>query len=232
MKYIPKLVFLGLALGLTLGAQPPADWRVNVSNYQYTMTATAAISINGVESADTQNVIAAFVADECRGVMQAMKIGTRAVFFLMIYSNNPGESVRFKLYLAEHDTVLDCINTLTFEADAGYGDLENPFGLLTVFSAIPRIKVSQPSQFQIEQNFPNPFNGTTRINFSLSKRTAIKLVVFDLAGHQVAQLIAATMDPGRYYYLWHPSSDLPSGFYLFRLSTPDESDEKCGLLLK
>jgi len=84
----------------------------------------------------------------------------------------------------------------------------------------------------IEQNFPNPFNGITKINFSLSKRTAIKLVVLDLAGHQVDQLIAATMDPGRYCYLWRPSSELPSGFYLFRLSTPDESGEKCGLLLK
>jgi len=84
----------------------------------------------------------------------------------------------------------------------------------------------------IEQNFPNPFNGTTKINFFLPQRTAIKLVVLDLAGHQVDQLIAATMDPGRYYYPWRPSSDLPSGFYLFRLSTPDESGEKCGLLLK
>ncbi|MFT7553254.1 MAG: hypothetical protein ACI9BV_003586 [Rhodothermales bacterium] len=79
--------------------------------------------------------------------------------------------------------------------------------------------VDLPTEFALEGNYPNPFNPTTTIRFALPETAAVSLVVFDLMGRQVQQLIAGTIQAGRHEAKFDART-LPSGTYLYRLSTP------------
>jgi hypothetical protein len=78
------------------------------------------------------------------------------------------------------------------------------------------------TQFELEQNFPNPFNPVTKISYSLSKASAVKLVIYNISGQQVRLLVDQYQHSGRYSYEWNATDDfgkeVSSGIYLYKLS--------------
>lgn len=80
----------------------------------------------------------------------------------------------------------------------------------------PEIEANLPEQFQLEA-YPNPFNPSTTIRFSLPERANVTLNVFNLIGEKIATLIAGEKEAGEYVVKWS-AQDLPSGVYLVRLS--------------
>ncbi len=59
-----------------------------------------------------------------------------------------------------------------------------------------------PTQFELYQNFPNPFNSTTIINFDLPEAANIKLSIFDIKGREIRQLISGQKDAGMNSIPW------------------------------
>jgi len=78
-----------------------------------------------------------------------------------------------------------------------------------------------PQRFAILQNFPNPFNPTTHIQFSLSSREFAVLKVFDLLGREVKTLMEKNLSAGDYKVKWDGTNNagqpMSSGVYLYRL---------------
>ncbi len=70
-------------------------------------------------------------------------------------------------------------------------------------------------------NYPNPFNPSTNIVFSLEKDAFIKLKVYDILGREVANLINDYKEKGNYSYTFNGSS-LSSGIYLAWLEINNE----------
>ena len=83
-----------------------------------------------------------------------------------------------------------------------------------VWSGIPR-------EFQLLQNFPNPFNPSTEIRFAVPAESKIQLLIFDILGRHVRTLIDGSFSPGRYETIWDSRDDngvkVGSGVYLYRL---------------
>ncbi|MCI0494839.1 T9SS type A sorting domain-containing protein, partial [candidate division KSB1 bacterium] len=73
-----------------------------------------------------------------------------------------------------------------------------------------------PESFHLEQNFPNPFNPTTRIAFGLPTSCRVKLNIYNIRGEAISNLLDEQMNPGR-YALSFDASQLPSGIYLYRI---------------
>ncbi|MFQ6616322.1 MAG: T9SS type A sorting domain-containing protein [Fidelibacterota bacterium] len=71
-------------------------------------------------------------------------------------------------------------------------------------------------EFTLRQNYPNPFNPTTTIPYDLKEAGIAKLVVYDLAGREIATLVNEPKSPGHYRVLFD-ASGLPSGMYIYRL---------------
>ena len=89
-------------------------------------------------------------------------------------------------------------------------------------------KTILPQTFLLEQNFPNPFNPSTIINYVLPKvgtRYIVSLRVFNLLGREVAVLVNGIKEPGKYSVTWD-ATGLSSGIYLYSLtSSPiDQTD--------
>ena len=91
-------------------------------------------------------------------------------------------------------------------------------------------------QIQLRANYPNPFNPSTTIGYSLSKRSPVKLSVFNNLGQQVKTLINSVQAAGEYEAVWDGLNELggemSSGIYLYRLETPEFSEARKMLLLR
>ena len=72
--------------------------------------------------------------------------------------------------------------------------------------------------FILEQNFPNPFNPTTQIPFSLEKSSSITLKIFDILGKEVATLAEGRYNSGPHMIRWEPA-DLANGVYIYQLKS-------------
>ncbi len=90
---------------------------------------------------------------------------------------------------------------------------------------------SIPTQFELAGNYPNPFNPRTTIRFGMPHAADVHLAVYDVSGRLVSTLIDGLQPPG-----WHEvsfeASDLPSGAYIYRLTTPDGIFSQTMMLLK
>jgi len=73
-----------------------------------------------------------------------------------------------------------------------------------------------PKAYRLEQNHPNPFNPSTRIQFELPKNEKVSLKIYDMLGHEVAVLVDEEKTAGKYEVTWEPIGE-SSGTYLYRL---------------
>ncbi len=74
-----------------------------------------------------------------------------------------------------------------------------------------------PEQFMLFQNYPNPFNPTTVIGFTVSARSEVRIIVSDLLGRTVAELMHEVKAPGTYSVRWDGSGHA-SGIYFYQLT--------------
>lgn len=88
-----------------------------------------------------------------------------------------------------------------------------------------------PIRFELSNNYPNPFNPSTKINYSIPEKGMVSGVVFDVLGRKVETLVEKEQSAGRYSINWDASS-LSSGIYIFRLNTPQFSRSIKMILLK
>ncbi|MFA4922818.1 MAG: choice-of-anchor A family protein [Ignavibacteriaceae bacterium] len=88
-----------------------------------------------------------------------------------------------------------------------------------------------PNEFNLLQNYPNPFNPTTTIDFTVAKQEAIKLVVYNMLGQEVKTLVNSELAPGKYSVPFN-ASELTSGVYIYRISSPSTTITKKMTLLK
>jgi len=94
-------------------------------------------------------------------------------------------------------------------------------------------------KFTLNKNFPNPFNPSTNIVFNVPVKAAdqtVRLDVFNVLGQRVATLFNGTTSPGLHTVRWNGVNQsgkaVPSGIYIYRLSSRTTSITKRMLLLK
>ncbi|GJQ31264.1 MAG: hypothetical protein HBSAPP04_01030 [Ignavibacteriaceae bacterium] len=89
-----------------------------------------------------------------------------------------------------------------------------------------------PKEFKLEQNFPNPFNPTTKIRYALPKEALVNLKIHDMLGRVVAVLINNELQSAGNYQQDFDGSALASGTYIYILSAGDFKFARKLVLLK
>lgn len=87
------------------------------------------------------------------------------------------------------------------------------------------------TEFNMENCYPNPFNPTTKISFSLPQKSQIKLKVFDVLGREIQILADGIYEAGKYEVEFN-ATNLPSGVYFYNLTSGTNSITKKMLLIK
>ncbi|GBD89133.1 doubled CXXCH motif [bacterium BMS3Abin03] len=88
-----------------------------------------------------------------------------------------------------------------------------------------------PETYALSQNFPNPFNPATQINFSIPEASTVKIVVYDIVGREVEVLVNDYLDAGNYSTSWN-AANYASGIYLYRMETNGFAQVKKMILMK
>jgi len=88
-----------------------------------------------------------------------------------------------------------------------------------------------PSEFALDQNFPNPFNPSTQIQFHLPQQSRVTLKIFNIAGQEVATLIDGDLAAGAHAVTWNAGTSA-SGVYISRIEAGAFSAVRKMILLK
>lgn len=97
----------------------------------------------------------------------------------------------------------------------------------------PVINISNeiPDKFFLQQNFPNPFNPSTVIRYSLAVNSYTVLKIYNVLGNEISTLVNQKQNAGRYEVDWN-AKDFPSGIYYYKLNTENFFETKQMVLLK
>ncbi|HNT67144.1 MAG TPA: FlgD immunoglobulin-like domain containing protein, partial [bacterium] len=91
-----------------------------------------------------------------------------------------------------------------------------------------------PGEYALSQNWPNPFNASTKISFDIPNRSEIALIIYDITGQEVRTLASGTKESGRHEVVWNGENnsggDAGSGLYIYRLESGDQI-KSCKMLL-
>ncbi|WP_139957486.1 T9SS type A sorting domain-containing protein [Flavicella sediminum] len=122
-----------LNVNVSVKQAPPSDWKIDPTDFEYSMNVVGQIAFDGILSRDEGNILAAFVDGECRGLVNLRHLSNFDNYqaFLTIYSNIAlGENLEFKVWEASsgivHSGITHNLSSNTFIGDAFEGSSANP----------------------------------------------------------------------------------------------------------
>ena len=145
-----------------------------------------------------------------------------------IIANDPG----YTDYVVDMSTIPSWNGTLTqmrIDPPSNVNSGSFSIDLIEIFSGETMIqkKEQAPSSFQLYQNFPNPFNNETRIQFSLPAEGKVKIDIYNITGQVVNTLLNEEKAPGVYVVPWNGTDEngasLSSGVYFYRIEAGKKS---------
>ncbi|MBI3004892.1 MAG: T9SS type A sorting domain-containing protein [Ignavibacteriales bacterium] len=96
---------------------------------------------------------------------------------------------------------------------------------------VKRVEGQLPGTFELSQNFPNPFNPGTNLEFSIPQTAVVSLKVYDVMGREIAVLLDARKEAGTYRVSWDASA-FSSGVYFYRIHAGAFIETKKMLLMR
>ena len=91
--------------------------------------------------------------------------------------------------------------------------------------------INSNKSYSLSNNYPNPFNPSTRIQYAISSRQFVTLKVFDVLGTEIETLVNEEKSAGKYELNWN-AANLPSGVYFYRLQAGSFVQTRKMILLK
>jgi len=137
----------------------------------------------------------------------------------------------YQSYLGDHASAVEALTV--FQSKYPKDPLASVANFLMSITVIPSVTsplkgggttasiVLTPEGFELSSNYPNPFNPSTQLTYSLPQAGKVSLVIYDVLGREVATLADAYQQSGRYSVTWNSkqNSGIPvsSGVYFARL---------------
>ena len=94
-----------------------------------------------------------------------------------------------------------------------------------------KLESSIQNEYRLEENYPNPFNPSTTISFSIPNTEKVSLKIFNILGSEVSELVNKFLTSGNYSFVWNAEKQ-PSGVYFYQLSTDSYSELKKMILIR
>jgi hypothetical protein len=123
------------------------------------------------------------------------------------------------------------------DADAGNYDgriINVVFGSPT--DVDPGAQDGLPVEFALDNNYPNPFNPSTNIEYSVPRSAHVEIAIFNVTGQRVRTLVDADKAAGKYTVVWDGTNEgggrVASGMYFYRMSAGDYVKSRKMILLK
>lgn len=124
-----KTIFIVALTCLSVVSFAIPNWSVDETTFSNTMTITGIVNINNLELSDQNDMVAAFVGNECRGVAHLLPstVLGHAYAYLMVMSNANNETITFKVFRSSDGSVISVIDNTKFTSDIAIGTQESPY---------------------------------------------------------------------------------------------------------
>jgi hypothetical protein len=118
------------------------------------------------------------------------------------------------------DTIL--VDGLAIDSTAGFtfSKVVHEHRIRVTFRSASGVDEVAPSAYGLQQNFPNPFNPITTVNFQLPRESSVTLRLYDILGREVKVIVNEVRQPGNHRIIVD-GSRLASGIYIYRLTAAD-----------
>jgi len=93
------------------------------------------------------------------------------------------------------------------------------------------LNIEIPNKYELYQNFPNPFNPSTTINFGVPNSSFVSLKIYDLLGREVATLVKEKLSPGK-YSIDFDGTNFASGVYFYKIIAGEFEQVRKMVLMK
>ncbi len=139
-----------------------------------------------------------------------------------------GEELRFLYW----DPLSDMEFNTGFTIDEGEAVFnENSLLIIDMAVSVDSEELSMPLQFGLSGVYPNPFNSTAVLNYSVAVKENISLLLYDLSGRMVKELKNGIQSPGNYQYSFN-GGNIAAGVYIVRLKNGAQTHTQQVILLK
>jgi Secretion system C-terminal sorting domain len=176
-------------------------------------------SISGLEPGSSYKIAAAYFITENSGQIQDLLIDGVPVYELTGFKKNGQEIDYFDI---PAESFVDGKIEIRIDGDGSAPVAVSDIWLKEsgrdfLIEDTPQII---PTSFKLEQNFPNPFNPSTVISYSLPKNSSVSLIVFDMLGRKVKTLVNGFSEAG-VHSIRFDGNRLASGVYFYQLKSGD-----------
>ena len=203
----------GMAAMHTYDIEQPTVYDINVHDFEFNGSVTAALYKDGIRIDSDDYVLAAFDGNECVGYTEELSLpyqlssrtnGT-TVYPLMVYSNSVENSLKYEVYEKSTGLYYDVLTTLPFTQDMSHGDALEPIGMELSRQAFNH-KISAP--------YPNPFNPVVSFDITLDGFSHVDARIYDIQGREVAVVNDGMINSQTLSWV---ASDYASGIYFLKV---------------
>ena len=139
-----------------------------------------------------------------------------------------GDDIELRLWSSNKNKELNIIESFD---NSKYGEAVFSLGKIEILE-----QLEMPITFSLEQNFPNPFNPTTLISFTIMEDQEVELNIFDIKGNLINSLLNGNIQSGNHSIEWNAIDEngmlVPAGIYFYSLQTNQQVLTRKMVLMK
>lgn len=150
-------------------------------------------------------------------------------------TNKDGEYSFNSIKLNNYNLIISKVNYQSYEEMFDLTESSNKhtsnIKLLKSITNIEQIDIKTPDSFNLHNNYPNPFNPSTKIKFDIPEKSQVKISIYNIIGEEINVILRKELDSGTYTITFE-ASELTSGIYLYSLETEKIKITKKMILIK
>ena len=137
---------------------------------------------------------------------------------------------------SDGDDACDSDDTRMVLSDTDANALESSFISSAWTVGDNTLNNEQPLEYALSANYPNPFNPSTTIDYSIATASDVSIVVYDMMGREIRTLVADFATPGSYSVVWDSKNNeglsVSAGMYVYKMISGDFVEVNKMLLVK
>ncbi len=180
-----------------------------------TLTNVTVQSPNGGEiwvAGETEDII--WTSQNINNVMIELSVDNGATWTTI--ENSTSNTGTYSWLVTAQDSSDECLIRVSDVASPNFNDVSDAVFTIDIITSVEDVNFDIPTEFNLEQNFPNPFNPSTVLKYSVPETAPVSIKVYDVAGQEVVVLVNEVKQPGT-YELEFNAENLSSGVYIFRM---------------
>ncbi|MCL2064032.1 MAG: T9SS type A sorting domain-containing protein [Candidatus Cloacimonetes bacterium] len=180
-------------------------------------------------------ILAAYVGDELRGKARMFNFNGQTWAYPLVSTVDPEEIISFRIW-KEGEPIYDFEETIQAIPMGRTGTIVNPFVMEFPYASSDDDPLEIPFINELRSNYPNPFNPSTNIRFSLKEDQHASIVIYNVRGQRVVTLVDEILEKGHHHLIWEGvdgyGRQVGSGIYFIRMQTDGYTKVNRAVLLK